>query len=106
MPTHEGEASGTSLPLHLLPEGGTSLIPLFPPKWCWYDVRNILKIQFFYFFITVKIAGGNERGFQNGALNVSKFNYPKGIVLDPNDNCLCISDLANHCIRTINDDGI
>ncbi len=67
---------------------------------------NIHKIQFIYLFITVKIAGSDNVGLQNGVLNVAKFDFPSGIVLNPNDNCLYISESYNHCIRTINDNGI
>ncbi len=47
MPTPEGEASGNPLPLHLLHEGGATL-----PKWCWYDVWNIQKMQFIYIYLS------------------------------------------------------
>ncbi len=71
--------------------------------WCLKHPQNAIYL---YLFITVQIAGSDDAGFQNGALNVAKFYYPYGIVLNPNHNCLYISDTCNHCIRMINDDSI
>ncbi len=59
----------------------------------------------FYYFRTVKIAG-NGTGFQNGPLNLAKFNNIYGIVLNPSDDCLYISDYNNHCIRKLNNEGM
>ncbi len=55
----------------------------------------------------MKIAGCNkERGFQNGPHNLAKFRSPWGIILNPNDGCLYISDTGNNCIRVIDKQGI
>ncbi len=66
------------------------------------------RIQILSYFLcyTATVAGCKIVGFQNGALNETKFNNPYGIVLNPNDNNLYVSDNNNHCVRMINAQGI
>ncbi|GAA5032127.1 hypothetical protein GCM10011506_24420 [Marivirga lumbricoides] len=47
------------------------------------------------------IAGNGTPGFVNGNPNVSRLNFPAGIVLDGNGN-LIIADYLNHSIRSLN----
>ncbi len=47
------------------------------------------------------IAGNGTPGFANGNSNVSRLNFPAGIVLDGNGN-LIIADYLNHSIRSLN----
>ncbi len=62
--------------------------------------------QFIFYFSPVKVAGSNALGFQNGTHNLAKFKYLWGITINPNDNRLYISDNNNHCIRTVNNEGM
>ncbi len=50
----------------------------------------------------MKVAGCNVSGFQNGPTKLAKFDFPWGIALNPNNNCLYISDTGSNCIRMIN----
>ena len=55
--------------------------------------------------ISVTVSGiGKQKGFVDGKKGIAKFKQPFCIVVDKND-LLYVSDLGNHAIRTVTQDG-
>ncbi|WP_299058008.1 T9SS type A sorting domain-containing protein, partial [uncultured Polaribacter sp.] len=65
-----------------------------------YKIRKITPEAVVTTFTGSSVEGGNT----DGAANVSRFNSPKGLVLDAQGN-LFVADAANHSIRKITSDG-
>lgn len=66
------------------------------------DDANVRESQF---TMVTTLAGSDGPGFVDGIGALSKFNYPCGIVVDPQGN-LYVSDHSNHSIRKVTPRGI
>jgi glucose/arabinose dehydrogenase len=49
------------------------------------------------------VAGGGERGHQDGAAAQAQFSYPAGLTLLPN-GCVLVADRRNNCVRVLSAD--
>eukprot|EP00026_Physarum_polycephalum_P004697 Phypoly_transcript_04720.p1 GENE.Phypoly_transcript_04720~~Phypoly_transcript_04720.p1 ORF type:complete len:470 (+),score=59.82 Phypoly_transcript_04720:85-1494(+) len=48
---------------------------------------------------------GLQKGLEDGKGLEAKFSYPRGVCLNPNDNCLYVCDSFNHAIRKVSMKG-
>jgi len=56
--------------------------------------------------LVVSTYAGSTTGHKDGDREVAQFNFPCGIVYNPNDRCLYVSEQINHTIRKITPGGL
>ncbi len=54
----------------------------------------------------VSTLAGSVRGYVDGELSMAKFGYPTGIVFNPRDGCLYITDQFYNVIRKVENGGM